>query len=62
MFSDHKTLEGIGKVGDHIARVQWLLEFIIAFDYTLEYRKDQRKGRPTVPFAKACHRARLQWA
>ena len=37
--SDHKALENIGKVGDHNARVLRWLEFLTAFDYTLEYRK-----------------------
>ena len=39
IFSDHKALESIGKVGNHNARVQRLLEILTAFDYTLEYRK-----------------------
>ena len=38
IFSDHKALESIGKVGNHNARVQRWLEFLTAFDYTLEYR------------------------
>ena len=39
VFSDHKALESIGKVGDHNARVQRWLEFLAAFGYALEYRK-----------------------
>ena len=39
IFSGHKALESIGKVGDHNARVQRWLEFLTAFDHTLEYRK-----------------------
>ena len=40
--SDHKVLEEHGKVivgGDHNVRVQRWLDFVIAFEYTLEYRK-----------------------
>ena len=44
IFSDHMALESIGKVGDHNARVQWWLEFLTAFDYTLEYRKGSANG------------------
>ena len=43
-FSDHKALESIGKVGDHNVRVQRWLEFLTAFDYTLEYRKGSANG------------------
>ena len=35
IFSDHKALESIGKVGDHSARVQRWLEFLTASDYIL---------------------------
>ena len=34
IFSDHKALESLGKVGNHNARVQRWLEFFTAFDYT----------------------------
>ena len=44
IFSDHKALSNIGKVGDHSARVQRWLEYLTAFDYTLEYRKDGANG------------------
>ena len=44
IFSDHKALESIGKVGNHNERVQRWLEFLVAFDYTLEYRKDSEDG------------------
>ena len=38
IFSDHKAIESIRKVRDHNARVQRWLEFLTAFDCTLEYR------------------------
>ena len=44
IFSDHKALEIIGKVGNHNGRVQRWLEFLTAFDYTLEYRKGSANG------------------
>ena len=44
IFSDHKALESIGKVGSHNARVQRWLEFLTVFDYTLEYRKGSANG------------------
>ena len=44
ILSDHKALESIGKVGNHNARVQRLLEFLTAFDYTVEYRKGSANG------------------
>ena len=44
IFSDHKAFESIGKAGDHNARVQRWLEFLTAFDYTLEYRKGNANG------------------
>ena len=44
VFSDHKALKSIGKVGGHNARVQRWLEFLTAFDYTLEYRKGSANG------------------
>ena len=44
IFSDHTALESIGEVGNHNARVQIWLEFLIAFDYTLEYRKGSANG------------------
>ena len=40
IFSDHKALENIGKVGDYNARVQRWLEYLTAFDYTPDYRKE----------------------
>ena len=39
IFSDHKALERIGNVGKHNVGVQRWLEFLAAFDCTLEYRK-----------------------
>ena len=42
IFSDHKAVESIGKVGD--ARVQRWFEFLTAFDYTLDYRKGIANG------------------
>ena len=44
IFSDHKALESIGKLGNHNARAQRRLEFLTAFDYTLEYRKGSANG------------------
>ena len=44
IFSDHKVLESIGKVGNHNARVQRWLEFLTEFDYTLEYQKESANG------------------
>ena len=44
ILSDHKALESMGKVGNHNARVQIWLEFLTAFDYTLEYRKGSANG------------------
>ena len=41
---DLKELEIIGKVGAHNARVQRWLEFLTAFDCTLEYRKGSANG------------------
>ena len=43
-FSDHEALESIGKVGSHNARVQRWLEFLTAFDYTLEHREGSANG------------------
>ena len=34
----------MGKVGNHNARVQQWLEFLTAFDYTLEHRKGSASG------------------
>ena len=44
IFSSDQALESIGKVGDDNARVQWWLEVLTAFDYTLEYRKGSTNG------------------
>ena len=44
IFSDHKALESIGKVGDHNARVQRWLDFLTVFDYALEHRKGSANG------------------
>ena len=44
ILSDHKALESIGKVGNHNARFQRWLEFLTAFDYTLECRKGSANG------------------
>ena len=44
VFSDYKALESIGKVAKHNERVQRWLEFLTAFDYTLEYRKGSANG------------------
>ena len=44
IFSGHKALQSVGKVGNHTARVQRWLEFLTSFDYTLEYRKGSANG------------------
>ncbi len=44
VYSDHKALENIAKVGEHNARVRRWLEFLSAYDYTLEYRKGTANG------------------
>ena len=38
------TLKSIGNAGNHNARVQRWLDFLTAFDYTLEYRKGNANG------------------
>ncbi|CAB1097130.1 unnamed protein product [Ectocarpus sp. CCAP 1310/34] len=38
IYSDHKALESIVKVGEHNARVQRWLEFLFSSNYTLVYR------------------------
>ena len=43
-FFDHRVLGSIGKVGGHNTRVKRWLEFLTAFDYTLEYRKGSANG------------------
>ena len=49
IFSDNKALERIGKVGDQNARVQMWFEFLTAFDYTVECRKDSANGNAVFP-------------
>ncbi|CAB1099916.1 unnamed protein product [Ectocarpus sp. CCAP 1310/34] len=44
IYSDHKALESIGKVGEHNASVQRWLEFLSNFIYTLKYRKGSANG------------------
>ncbi|CAB1117464.1 unnamed protein product [Ectocarpus sp. CCAP 1310/34] len=44
IYSEHKALESIGKVGEHNARVQRWLEFLYNFTYTLKYRKGSANG------------------
>ncbi|CAB1106230.1 unnamed protein product [Ectocarpus sp. CCAP 1310/34] len=44
IYSDHKALESIGKVGEHNARVQRWLELLSNFTYTLKYRKCSANG------------------
>ena len=39
IYSDHNVLESIGEVGEHSARVRRWLECLLAYTYTLEYRK-----------------------
>ena len=50
VFSGHKALESIGKVGDHNARVQRWVEFLTAFDYTLQYQKGSANGNADFPY------------
>ena len=50
IFSDHKSLESIGKVGNHNVRVQRWLEFLTAFDYTLKKRKGSANGNADFLF------------
>ena len=44
IFSDHKALESLSKIGEKNARVQRWLEYLTAFRYTLEYRKGASNG------------------
>ena len=44
IFWDHKALEENGIVGTHNAQVRRWLEYLTAFDYTLEYRKGSANG------------------
>ena len=44
IYSDHKALESIGKVGEHNPRVQRWLEYLSNFKYTLKYRKGSANG------------------
>ena len=44
IFSDHKALANIEKVGDHNARVRKWPEHLTVFDYTLEYGKRSANG------------------
>ena len=50
IFSDHKALESIGKVGNQNARVHKWLEFCTAFDYTLQYRDGNVNGNADFLF------------
>ncbi|CAB1110991.1 unnamed protein product [Ectocarpus sp. CCAP 1310/34] len=42
--TDHKSLKHFAKVGENNARVQRWLEFLTAYNYTLEYRKGSANG------------------
>ncbi|CAB1103815.1 unnamed protein product [Ectocarpus sp. CCAP 1310/34] len=44
ILTDHKSLEHFAKVGENNARVQRWLEFLTAYNYTLEYRKGSANG------------------
>ncbi|CAB1101693.1 unnamed protein product [Ectocarpus sp. CCAP 1310/34] len=44
IFTDHKPLEHFAKAGENNARVQGWLEFLTAYNYTLEYRKGSANG------------------
>ena len=48
IFSDHKAMESICKVGNHNAQVQRWLESLTAFDYTLDYRKGSANGNADI--------------
>ena len=43
-LSNYKALKSIGKVGGHNACAQRRIEFITAFDYTLQHRKGSVNG------------------
>ena len=44
IYSDHKALENIAKVGEHNARVRHWLEFLSTYNYTLDYLKGTANG------------------
>ncbi|CAB1119198.1 unnamed protein product [Ectocarpus sp. CCAP 1310/34] len=44
IFTDHKSLEHFAKMGENNARVQRWLEFLTAYNHTLEYRKGSANG------------------
>ena len=44
IYSDHKALENIAKVGEHNAGVRRWLKFLSAYNYTLKYRKGTANG------------------
>ena len=44
MYSDHKALENIAKVGENNACVRRCLEFLLAYNYALDYRKGTSNG------------------
>lgn len=54
IFSDHKVLDDVGKVGRHKrARISLWFGHLTAFDYTLAYRKGSAKGnRPEFRIAR----------
>ncbi|CAB1103024.1 unnamed protein product [Ectocarpus sp. CCAP 1310/34] len=44
IFTDHKSLEYLVRVGENNGRVQRWLEFLAAYTFTLEYRKGSANG------------------
>ena len=44
IYTDHQALESLDKVGEHHPRVQRWLEFLNAYQFTLEYRKASGNG------------------
>ena len=44
IFSDHKALESLDKIAERNPRVQRWMEFLAAYNYTLEYRRGSANG------------------
>ena len=44
IYSDHKALENIAKVGEHNPRVRRWIEFLSAYSFILKYRKGKSNG------------------
>ena len=56
LFSDHKALESPDKIAEHNPRAQRWLEFLTAYNYTLQYRKGSAKGERRFYPARLCLR------